>query len=149
MADVENEIRALKSQLFGGANGVPRSLIDLLYKHGASGLPASVVADWTKEDFVVYWLDGQLFRGLHWTGSGEAASASELACPLSTLSSVKTEYALRYDDFTRRHDRWDRKVSFRFPDQEPIVIDVRAGEMQDNDASQFVDAVLSALARRI
>ena len=147
MADLEDEIRALKSGLFGSTNGVPRSLIDLLYNHGASGRPATVFADWTKQEFVVYWLDGQLFRSLHWTGSEETASASEFAYPLSTLSSVKTEYALGYDGFTRRHDRSDRKVTFQFPDEEPIVIDVRAEAMEDNDASRFVDAVLSALAQ--
>jgi len=146
MADYEDEIRALRDKLFGSTAGVSRGLIELLYSRGTSGGPATVFADYAKEEFVVYWLDGQLFRGLRWTGTQETASASELAYPLSTLSSVNAEYTLRYDDFANKHHRWDRKVTVQFPDEEPIVVDVRAEAMQDNDASRFVDAVLSALA---
>lgn len=102
--------------------------------------------DYTKMAFTVYWLDGQVFRRLTWSGEqGPSASLSELAYPLSALSSVETEYTLNYDDYSRRHDQWDRHVTLHFGD-DSIAVDVRAAAAQDTDTSRFVDAVLTALA---
>jgi hypothetical protein len=146
MPDHEAEIRAVKRKLFGDTAQISRSYIELLHKQGFAEQPFAIVSDWAKGEFHVYWLDGQLFRGLSWAGIEDSASASELAYPLSTLSSVNTVYNLQYDDFMRRHARWDRKATLHFREKESIVLEIRAEAGQDTDTSRFIDAVLGALA---
>ncbi len=149
MPDLEDEIREVKKKLFGsGSNGIPRSYVEMAHKAEVTTKPYLAINDYAKGEFCVYWLDGQLFRCLTWSGTENNASACELAYPLSTLRSVNTEYSLEYDDFTRRHSRWDRRVTLHFRDQEPIALEIRAEERQDTQASRLADAVLGALAGR-
>jgi hypothetical protein len=140
--------QAMKAKLFGsGAVGIPPTYLELLLKRQADEWEVFVVfRDYATEEFRAYWLDGQLFRGITYSGKeNDDASAHELAYPLSTVSSVKTTYTLfEYDEFTRRHERWTRRVTVQFRDEEPIVLE---NVREDSKDSRFVDAILEALAK--
>lgn len=142
----DEELSVLKTKLFGsGAAGIPPTFLELLLTKQAAEREIAVFEDYAKGEFRAYWLDGQLFRSLVYSGTGNDASAHELAYPLSTLSSVNTICKFEYDDHILRHTYWKRRMTLQFRD-EPIVLEDRCEAMQDTKVSQFVDAVLRVIA---
>ena len=142
---LEDELRAIKRKFFGGgAVDIPRAYIELVYKLG--GAEGADFWDHAKGEYRAYWLDGKLFRGVTYAGQEEDALANELAYPLATLSSIKTAYSFQWDDFTRRHTRWNRQVTLHFRDEESVILEV-GDALQDTDRGRLVDAILKAVAK--
>ncbi len=138
----DEQLVAVGNKLFGSPTDVPPVFLSLLIKRGAGAARhIAAFADYPKGEFRVYWLDGQLLRGVTYRGKAEEASADEFAYGLSTLSDVKATYEFAHDD--THHTGWTRTVTIQFTDAEPIVID---NVEEGSDRSRLVKAILDAWA---
>jgi hypothetical protein len=144
----DQEIRAIRSKLFGSGNlvQVPGTFLWLLHANGLTeAAPVADFTDFGKSIYIACWLKDRMFCRLTYAGEGADASAKSEVYPLSRLVAVNADYSLRYDDFMRKHDQWNRTVTLKFLDSEPISLNA-GDQMHATARSEFIDAVLSALA---
>lgn len=148
----ENEERRsqLKSKLFGPeASTVPRVLIELLDDFGVATLPTAVFErDVQSPSFGIFWLRGELFHRLQFSGWEQTAKATHDVYPLDRLTDISTAFTFEWDDVRNLHTRTHRKVTLSFERAEPIVLDIRADAQAAATQTELVDAVFEVFGAK-
>jgi hypothetical protein len=121
---------------------IPRTFLRLLQEQTIADCEfVSIIKP--SNQYSVFWLDGNLLRGLTYAGVGGSGSASAFAYPLSMFTGAETSYTLTgYDESDDVFTDWYQTVSLHFSDREPIAMDI---PREDSRESSFVAAVLRAV----
>jgi hypothetical protein len=97
-----------------------------------------------------FWLKGQILGEL--TCEGESDQRAEIAgrlCRLSDPVTVELGVGMNFDDFNRVIRWWDRVLTLRFPNAEPVTIDATKGDQSHRQlAERFISQVLATITRQ-
>ena len=145
--DRDKKLRDLKRKFFGdaGAEGIPRSYLELLETLIGSNATCAGYTNPTTGGHFAYWLDGQLFGCLSCTGREDAeATAEGVVYPLSALNYAKTDVQFVHHHASG-HTRWERRVTLRFGENE-MTLRATGDAAGEDQTGAFINGVFNAVA---